>query len=128
MRPAKDALQKTRFKAYLEETLALSDFGNTYFSKAEPWKDRDHDATGSFKKVMTNCVYITLALQALMRPLFPEAAEHLEEYTGIAFKTWPNEEILKNAVNEVGLKSPLPLFQKIDPTRIGQELAKLPVV
>ncbi len=125
---AKEALCNTKFKEYLDETLALSDFGNKYFSKAEPWKDRDHDATGSFRKVMTNCVYVTLALQALMEPMLPEAAHKLSEYTGVTFKAWPEIEALGQAIGEVAIGKPAPLFQKLNPLRVEQELAKLPIV
>ena len=128
MEKAKNALQSAKFKAYLEEVLLLADFGNKYFSKAEPWKDKDHDATDSFKKTMTNCVYITLALQALIKQLLPEATEKLEGYTGVRFKRWPEKESLKNSIGEVELKKTAPLFQKIDPIRIEQELAKLSIV
>ena len=125
MEKAKQALEKVKFREYLEQMLTLSDFGNKYFSKAEPWKDRDHNATGSFRKTMTNCVYIALGLQALIKPILPEATEKLEALTGIAFKTWPDNETIKNSIHEVRVEKVIPLFQKIDPIRIEHELAKL---
>lgn len=128
MEKAKEALHKTKFKEYLEQTLALSDFGNKYFSKAEPWKNRNHDATSSFKKVMTNCVYLTLALQVLIKPLLPEAAKKLEKLTGVAFKIWPNPEAIQASIGEAQIEKTIPLFPKIDPLRVERELAKLPIV
>ncbi|MDP3725077.1 MAG: methionine--tRNA ligase [Nanoarchaeota archaeon] len=123
----KNALEHTKFKEYVENMLALSNFGNKYFSKAEPWKDKDHDATGSFRKVLTNCIYITLGLQVLMKPLLPEAVKKLETLTGVSFAAWPEGDVIKNSISGVELGKAIPLFQKIDPIRIEQELAKLPI-
>ncbi|MEK7479101.1 MAG: methionine--tRNA ligase [Patescibacteria group bacterium] len=122
---AKKALGETRFKDYLAEVLGLSDFGNKYFSKAEPWKDKDHDGTSAFPKIMTNCVYITLALQASIKPLLPEASSKLESLTGITLHTWPDEHELGALLHEVRIEKIAPLFRKIEPLRIGEELQKL---
>ncbi len=127
MKEAAEALENTEFKKYTESFLALSDFGNKYFSNAEPWKDMDHNRTGSFHTVMSGCLYITLALQALIKPLLPETYEKLKTLTKVDFKIWPSPDVLKKSVNKVSIGKITPLFRKIEPKVIEEELAKLPI-
>lgn len=127
IKEAKEALENAEFKKYANAILELSDLGNKYLGNAEPWKDTDHDVTGSFHKVMSSCVYMTLALQALIKPLLPETYEKLEHLTGIQLETWPKNGELKNMVDKVKIGTVVPLFQKIEPTAIEEELSKLPI-
>ncbi len=69
---------------------------------------------------------MTLALQTLLKPLLPETYEKLARLIDTRFETWPKNGELKNMVDKVRIGTIVPLFQKIEPTAIEEELSKLP--
>ena len=122
---AEKALENVKIKDYVEIVLKLADFGNKYFSKAEPWKGRQHRKFLS--SIMSDCTYLVLTLQALIKPLLPDAYEKLADITGIEFDTWPNEKDIKTALQHVKIKELHPLFQKIEPSIVEKERKKLSI-
>lgn len=111
-RAAREALEKPEFRTYLDAVLMLSDFGNKYVAREEPWK-RDGNKRDA---AVTNACYIALALQLLIQPLLPHASERLAEMTGVRFNSWDDDvsrQVL-DALERMKARNPEPLFQKIE--------------
>ena len=113
LKEAHTALSNTEFKKYIKAILDLSDFGNKYLAKKAPWEEKNHDGI-KFDKTISSCVYITLALQAMITPLMPETHEKLADMTGVDFDAWPNEKNLKMALKGIRIKNVKPLFKRMD--------------
>ena len=121
---AKEAMLHGEGKKYLETLLALSDEGNKYLSKHEPWKQKD-SATHIFHKTMTNCAMILLGVQTLLKPLLPETCQKMEKMTGITLSLWPQKGELKRALQKINIEESRPLFRKIEKEVIEFERGKL---
>ena len=112
---AKDALIEARFKEYVQAILDLSDFGNKYLARTEPWKIKKENLD-EFEAIVSSGVYLVLVLLALLKPLLPETYEKLSRMTGVSFDRWPSEKELIRAVSDVRVKNLAPLFRKIENT------------
>ncbi len=111
-RAAREALEKLEFRTYLDAVLTLSDFGNKYVAREEPWK-REGDERAA---VIANACYVTLALQVVMQPLLPHASERLAEMTSVRFDSW-NDDVsrqLSDALRQMKAHNPEPLFERIE--------------
>ncbi len=135
---AKENLENYEFKKYAQTILDLSDFGNKYLSKEEPWflstpKGRDLASGGKdkdpekFKKVMANTLYIALGLFLIIKPLLPDAYEKLEKILGVEIDEWSGDEskLLKKLLKKVSIKKIEPLFERIDEKVIEEEKKKI---
>jgi len=116
---AKRNLLEPEYKKYIENLLALSDFGNKYLSEKEPWKIEDEEEKTA---VLSNAVFMVLSLQAIIKPLLIESVKKLENIIGVNFDSWPeNTEVIKKKLGEVLINNPEPLFQKLDRNIIEKE-------
>ncbi len=126
-----DHLDACRFKDYLNESLRLSEFGNIFMSKREPWKLSKSDKQ-QFETVMFNLVLVVHSLNYLITPLLPQTSNKLSRCLGISeVNKWPSKgELLVNLINsvqktKVGAVSPL--FEKIEASSIESEKEKLSI-
>jgi len=126
VRVCRYALQGYEFKKYAETILALSDFGNKYLSKEEPWflKDKDPER---FKNVMVNAVYIALGLLLLIKPLLPDSYKSLSGFLGVDIEKWEDDEkvLLRSYLNKVRVTGVKPLFDKLDEKVVEVERVKI---
>ncbi|MEX1014649.1 MAG: methionine--tRNA ligase [Candidatus Paceibacterota bacterium] len=109
---AEKNLENNQFRNYLDSILSLSDFGNKYLTKKEPWKKEKEDK----EKIITNALLVVLALQVIIKPLLIETYKKLVNLTGLDFDNWSDDvfsEVL-NFLEKVKIKKPSPLFEKID--------------
>ena len=106
---AKIYLQNCEFRKYLETVLGLSDFGNKYIAKKQPWALKNNS------QVIFDCSFIVLALLLLIKPLMPKASKDLSDMLGIKIDLWPDYEIktLKDLVRKIKIRKIKPLFKKI---------------
>ncbi|KKW15503.1 MAG: Methionyl-tRNA synthetase [Candidatus Jorgensenbacteria bacterium GW2011_GWB1_50_10] len=123
---AKKAAEKYKFKRYAETVLALSDFGNKYLSKEEPWFLKEKDES-KFKNVLGNALYIILGLFLLLKPLLPGTYEKLEKSLGVGIDEWSGDEdkLLAELLKRVKIQEVQPLFKKIDESVIEIERKKI---
>ncbi len=121
----KKHLETYEYKKYLETVLALSNFGNKYLSKTEPWFKKDE--TEEFRQTTFNAVFITSALLILIQPLLINAFKKLSELLGIKIEHWPTDGVseLKILAGKISVKEVQPLFQKIDESVIESEKSKI---
>lgn len=61
--------QQQDFKSAVKNILTISDLGNSYFQKSEPWKDKESKKT---KKAVAWCVNLARNLAILTEPILPE--------------------------------------------------------
>ena len=116
-------LSKCDFKLYSHEILLLASVGNKYINDKEPWRlDKN---SGEYLQIMSNCLVIVLALQALLKPLIPEAVVKLEKLTGVEFAKWPDLNTVIAKIPEIKLSETKPLFVKLDPEVIKLEQVKI---
>ncbi len=126
----RDSLESCEFKKCLEHLLHLSDYGNKYIASEEPWALKKKNEN-RFHEVMTNALYLTLALFITMQPLLVDAAEKLKKMLGIEESIWPEgkkiDETLTSLMKKVKIEKLTPLFQRIDESVIEEERVKLGV-
>lgn len=117
IKEAKENLIKPEFKKYAETVLSLSDFGNKYLSEEKPWKIEDESKKS---KVLSNAVFIVLALQAIMKPLLIESVIKLEKMLGVSFEKWPEDvDAVREKFGGISINDPEPLFNKIEKDKMG---------
>lgn len=70
-------------KKAIQEILAVSDLGNGYFQKKEPWKNKE-----TADRVLGTCVNICRNLAILISPVMPVIAERLKKQLNIERLAW----------------------------------------
>lgn len=112
-------IERGRFKAALREVISLARLGNQYIDRKAPWKqvkeNKDEVAT-----TLWVCVQIIRALAVLTGPFLPRSASELLDTLQIEQPKWEHE-LLEP---EQKFKEPKPLFTRIDPTVVEEELVK----
>lgn len=126
LKKARNNVLLCEFKAYVQTLIDIAILGNKYIDKNAPWKlDKNSD---EFEKIMTNALLIVLAIHLAWEPLIPQTNKKLGKMLGIEIKTWPEKDIidyLKSFLAKIKIIEPEPLFNKIDPSVIETERAKL---
>jgi len=80
-------MESFEFRKALRRILALSDFGNTYFDRNEPWATRKTDLEKT-RTTLAQCVYMVRALAVLMAPFLPDTAEKIRGFLGLDPLSW----------------------------------------
>jgi methionyl-tRNA synthetase len=136
---------QSRFKAALAETMALAQRVNGYISQQEPWKliksDRDRAAT-----VLHVALRSVADLSVLFTPFMPDSSERVRAMLGLPPGMGPMPEVALSGTDgqrvlrtapptgrwaPVALAAgtpvapPEPLFEKLDPSVVEEELARL---
>jgi len=126
LKKSREYLLNCQFKAYAKTIINIANFGNKYLQQYSPWEfDRN---SKEFKRVMTNALLIVLAINLACEPLIPSTNKKLAKMLGIKIETWPEREIiryLKSFIPKIKIKNPKPLFNKITPSIVNIERAKL---
>jgi len=120
------ALTSCQYKRFIEEISGIADLGNQYINQNEPWK-KAKDTEG-YKKILTNCILMILALQLMFIPLIPETAEKISQMIGTKALKWPKKNVsryLNKLLEKVTVKETKPLFSKIDESMVVIEKSKL---
>jgi len=127
IKEARSALENFEFKKYAETIIRLSDLGNKYLSKKEPWLIKNREEK-DFKETIYNSLFIVLALYLISKPLLINSVKEISKFLQIEIKEWPRDELneLKELVKKIKIKNPKPLFKKIEKETIQKEQAKLP--
>ncbi|MFH0712872.1 MAG: methionine--tRNA ligase [Candidatus Jorgensenbacteria bacterium] len=122
----KKDLESYEFKKHASTVLELSDFGNKYLSKEEPWFLKGKEPE-KFKEVMANALYVVLGLFLLIKPLLPGTYEKMEEMLSVGVDEWSGDEkqLLRELLRRVSIKKIKPLFERIDESVVEKEKAKI---
>ena len=101
----KKAYEDCNLKKAIEEILAISDLGNSYFQNKEPWKN-----TESSQNVLATCINIAKNLSILLNPIMPEISNNLQKQLNVKDLKWKdlNFNLKNHKINKAEI-----LIQKI---------------
>ena len=124
------SLDACRFKAAITRIFALAQEANRYLDAKAPWRaireDRESAATSLWATIA-----VISCLKTLLHPFMPFSSQTLHEYLGQDGKVEEGGWDFESAVNSVSggreLRRPSPLYAKLEPEVIDQEVARLGV-
>jgi methionyl-tRNA synthetase len=112
-------IEEASFKQGLEKVFELVRFSNKYFDEQQPWK-QIHENEESCKQTLANCVYLIANIAHILTPFLPFSSEKVKDMLNISITNWKPFLVKPTVITNVE-----PLFERIDPSRIGEELEKL---
>jgi len=125
-------LEQFKFRDALFEIMMLSDKGNKYMQKKEPWiVARKLAESPEAQKVIDNCLHICLQLTAnlavLVNPFLPSTARKMLHMMKVVDKLldWENAGKMKLLSVGYSLREPQLLFRKIEDDEIKKQIDKL---
>jgi methionyl-tRNA synthetase len=107
------------FKRGLEKTFELVRFSNKYFDQQEPWKQIKDDPE-SCNQTLADCVYLIANLAHILTPFLPFSSRKVKEMINTTESEWKAFLVKSKHLSNVE-----PLFERIDPVRIEEELKRL---
>ena len=115
---AEDLLGEARFRDALTKILSMSDLGNEYFQRNQPWLLVEDDRTGC-EDVIHTCLELCIMIGILLQPFLPASAEKILAQMGAE----PKLSGIEMPPGRISLASkPEIPFRKLDDSQI--ELAK----
>jgi len=121
IKESKENLEECKFREFIRNIISLSSLGNKYLEEKSPWKL--NKKSSEFTKIISNALFILLAIQLLLKPLLPQTTKKLSQLTSIDINFWPENEtvFLKEKINKIKVEHVEALFRKIDPRVITEE-------
>ncbi|KAA3660036.1 MAG: methionine--tRNA ligase [Chloroflexi bacterium] len=138
-----------KFRAVVQENLRLSSLVNTYLEETKPWTAAKTDMVATARSLYTSIQAIN-ALKLFWAPILPYTSQSLHEmlgyedvlfgdqvvetyeeatrsHIGLTYKNGLERNIWQRTDIPVGhqLPKPKPLFKKLDPSVVEDELARL---
>ncbi len=111
-----ESLEACNFKAYLDEIISLSGYGNKLVDSCELWSLKNKDPE-EFQKNLKYILFVVLSLGYLLEPVVPHAIQNFKKAFGLSEIIW-DDDFVKNV--KVALQSlkvnqkPQALFKKIE--------------
>lgn len=126
---AKEAFLSFKLRRASQLVMELSQLGNIYFEKKQPWKDaKDPARQGEMCTTIACCLEALKALALISYPIIPTTASEVWEMLGetVALEERGFDSVLSTKL-PAGQKllSPKILFRKIENEQIEEELKKL---
>lgn len=112
-------IESSSFKQGLEKVFEAVRFSNKYFDEQQPWK-QVHEDTEACKQTLVDCVYLIANLAHILTPFLPFSSEKVKKMLNFTETNWNSF-----AVKSQPLSAVEPLFERIDPARIEEELKRL---
>ncbi|WP_026694984.1 methionine--tRNA ligase [Peribacillus kribbensis] len=112
-------IETTSFKQGLEKIFELVRFSNKYFDCQQPWK-QIKDTPVSCRQTLADCVYLLSNLAHILTPFLPFSSQKVKDMINISAAEWK-----PFVVKSLRLSKVEPLFERIDPVRIEEELKRL---
>ncbi|MBO0962914.1 methionine--tRNA ligase [Neobacillus sp. MM2021_6] len=112
-------IESAAFKQGLEKVFELVRFSNKYFDEQQPWKQIEDD-TESCKQTLADCVYLFANVAHILTPFLPFSSEKVKEMISITKTDWGPFFVKSQQLTKVE-----PLFERIDPVRMEEELERL---
>ena len=111
---ARDHLEQTSFRAYVDDCMQLADSGNKHLATTTPWKlDR---TTPEFTDAILPAMTAVVTLALILQPLVPSLAEKLQQQLGVTLTDWPDDitDSIIDAVRSVHITEISPLVTKVE--------------
>ncbi|MEH7112878.1 methionine--tRNA ligase [Neobacillus niacini] len=112
-------IEAASFKQALERVFELVRFSNKYFDEQQPWKQVKEESE-SCGQTLADCVYLIANLAHILTPFLPFSSEKVKNLLKISETSWKPFLVKPTVLSNVE-----PLFERIDPTRIEEELERL---
>ncbi|MEH7247343.1 methionine--tRNA ligase [Neobacillus niacini] len=112
-------IEASSFKQALERVFELVRFSNKYFDEQQPWKQVKEESQ-SCGQTLADCVYLIANLAHILTPFLPFSSEKVKNLLKISETSWKPFLVKPTVLSIVE-----PLFERIDPTRIEEELERL---
>lgn len=112
-------VEDAAFKQALEKVFSVIRFSNKYFDEQQPWK-QIHSNKELCEQTLANCVYLIGNLAMILTPFLPFSSEKVKKMLKIKETSWNSFFVEPQHLSKVE-----PLFERIDPVRIEEELEKL---
>ncbi|WML39537.1 methionine--tRNA ligase [Neobacillus sp. OS1-2] len=112
-------IESAAFKQGLEKVFELVRFSNKYFDEQQPWKQIKDD-TESCKQTLADCVYLVANVAHILTPFLPFSSEKVKEMISTTKTDWGPFLVKSQQLSKVE-----PLFERIDPVRMEEELERL---
>lgn len=113
-------IETTTFKHGLEKSFELVRFSNKYFDEQQPWKQIKDDIE-SCKQTLADCVFLIANLAHILSPFLPISSKKVKEMMDVKETEWKAFMVKSQHLS----KKVEPLFERIDPIRIEEELERL---
>lgn len=105
-------LSEIRIRDALRKVLELSDKGNKYFQKSEPWKKIKQDREKAAATLFV-CANLCYDLAILISPFLPKTAQRICEQLGVGLGNYKDVS-KKKIASGLKLAKPVPLFPKLE--------------
>lgn len=112
-------IEEASFKQGLEKVFELVRYSNKYFDEQQPWK-QIHENEDSCKQTLADCVYLIANIAHILTPFLPFSSEKVKNMLTISETNWKPFLVKPMVLSHVE-----PLFERIDPSRIVEELERL---
>ncbi|MBS4174742.1 methionine--tRNA ligase [Bacillus sp. FJAT-49736] len=113
------SIEALSFKQGLENIFKLVRYSNKYFDEHEPWK-QIHENTESCQQTLADCVYLIANFAHILTPFLPFSSEKVKKMLKISETKWGPIQFRPQT-----LLYAEPLFERIDPRKIEEELERL---
>ena len=114
-----DCIETASFKQGLEKVFELVRFSNKYFDERQPWRQIKEDPEAC-KQTLADCVYLIANLAHILSPFLPFSSRKVKDMLNITETEWRAFLVTSQHVSNIE-----PLFERIDPVRIEEELDRL---
>jgi methionyl-tRNA synthetase len=112
-------IENGSFKLGLEKIFEIVRFSNKYFDEQQPWKQIKVD-TESCKQTLADCVYLIGNLAHILTPFLPFSSRKVMGMINTTESQWRAFLVQSQHLSNVE-----PLFERIDPVRIQEEVERL---
>ena len=123
-----DNLYNCRFKAAITQAFGLAQEANRYLDTKAPWKTikEDRDQAGASLTVAMQAIN---CLKTILYPFMPFSSQKVHEFLGldgpVEEGAWDFDSIIGQIKAGADLRQPAPLYTKLDPEIIEEEIRKL---
>ena len=123
-----DSLYNCKFKAAVTQAFGLAQETNRYLDTKAPWKSikEDRELSGSSLTVAMQAIN---CLKTILYPFMPFSAQKVHDFLGLGgaveHGSWDFDTIIGEIKTGADLGQPSPLYTKLDPELIEEEVQKL---
>ena len=123
-------LHECHFKAAIAAAFALAQEANRYLDTTAPWKSIKTDRQAAATALWVSISVIN-ALKIALYPFLPFSSQKVHEFLGfdgrIEDEEWDVDHVLSSIEAGGALRSPAPLYTKLDPQVVEEEVQRLGV-
>jgi methionyl-tRNA synthetase len=122
------SLGACKFKAAISRIFALAQDANRYLDAKAPWRSIREDRAAAATSLWVAIAVIN-CLKTLLHPFMPFSSQRLHEFLGqdgrVEDAGWDFDAVLASVPAGQELQRPAPLYTKLDPEVVDQEVARL---